>query len=72
MNRTLPASSSLRPALARSCIFACALISLLTMTACSSRKHKDDESSPLLRNNDRVPRDPVEDRVFYQGWRHPR
>lgn len=50
---------------------ACLLVAMLLLTQCAHKKDEDEKRSPYSIDSSRAPRDPVEDRIFYQGWRHP-
>jgi len=58
------------PTLFLSATLRLALLALIvgSVTSCSLFK-KEDEDPPKYKP--RPPRDPVEQRVFYSGWRHP-
>lgn len=45
-------------------------IVLVSLSACSSSRNKDDELAPK-KYKPKPPVDPVEQRIFYSGWRHP-
>ena len=45
-------------------------IVLGSLSACSWFRDKDDEFAPK-KYKPKPPVDPVEQRIFYSGWRHP-
>lgn len=48
---------------------ALAALVLLSVSSCSFKSEEDKLAPPIYKP--KKPRDPVETRVFYSGWRHP-
>ncbi|MBL9142944.1 MAG: hypothetical protein JNM99_04605 [Verrucomicrobiaceae bacterium] len=62
----MPPASALRSA---ATILGFVALVVLSVSSCSFKSEEDKLAPPIYKS--KKPRDPVESRVFYSGWRHP-
>lgn len=65
----MPPAFALRSASATLGRAALTALVLLSVSSCSFKSEEDKLAPPIYKS--KKPRDPVESRVFYSGWRHP-
>ena len=65
----MPHASALRSAVSILGRAALTALVLLTVSSCSFESEEDKLAPPIYKP--KKPRDPVESRIFYSGWRDP-